>query len=98
MPDLLLLAIDGRAAVITLALLAALLYGLRVTPRAKRRPAPPVVMNHAQTCHQTGCHYPGWVITRQRHDHSTIRVCSGCFDDGQVRGWWAQDDKEGDAA
>lgn len=43
------------------------------------------------TCHMAHCHYAG-TITRVTAEHvglEVVRVCPGCSDLGDARGWWA---------
>jgi len=81
-------AVNGAVLLILGALLVALLYALRATPRARNATPPPVVLNQPAKCRTTGCAYPGWIVTRDRHG-DTARVCAGCYSDGVIRGWWA---------
>lgn len=79
------IAVNGAVLLLLGALLVALLYGLRATPRARRQPTA-VVMNTPRPCHVTACPHPGMLAVRL--DEETVRVCAGHHDEGYVRGWW----------
>lgn len=82
-------AVNGAVLLLLGALLVALLYALRATPRARggaRRQPTSVVMNQPAPCHVTACPHIGMVAVRLADE--TVRVCAGHHDEGYVRGWW----------
>lgn len=84
-------AIDGRVALLLLALLVAVFYALRAAVRANPQPATDQAapaITKAPECDVRGCHYlPFWWVTR-RGTSKKEHVCQGCYDEGTAWGWW----------
>lgn len=79
------IAVNGAVLLLFGALLVAMFYALRSTPRARREPSS-IVMTQPADCDITSCPHIGTLAVRRGDE--TVRVCVGHHDEGYLRGWW----------